>query len=183
MAKPSVPFHRDAQADLYSPVTYWLLFQCRTVKITIFGDEGVPVQVDGEAWVQPPGIIKIVHKNRAQMLTRDRVRNSLFTVIFYHAHVVGSVLCVSAVPTHVRRGRCTSLELEWLWAIWCECQVLCKSCACSSPWSPLSVLHTLREFCKLKSRKLKITGSIERNLGWRLSMPFSTCAALSSLKL
>ncbi|XP_003790393.1 diacylglycerol kinase eta isoform X1 [Otolemur garnettii] len=46
--------------------------QCRTVKITIFGDEGLPVQVDGEAWVQPPGIIKIVHKNRAQMLTRDR---------------------------------------------------------------------------------------------------------------
>lgn len=50
-----------------------VFFQCRTVKITIFGDEGVPVQVDGEAWVQPPGIIKIVHKNRAQMLTRDRV--------------------------------------------------------------------------------------------------------------
>ncbi|XP_075419138.1 diacylglycerol kinase eta isoform X2 [Tenrec ecaudatus] len=46
--------------------------QCRAVKITIFGDEGLPVQVDGEAWVQPPGIIKIVHKNRAQMLTRDR---------------------------------------------------------------------------------------------------------------
>ncbi|XP_030635538.1 diacylglycerol kinase delta [Chanos chanos] len=46
--------------------------QCRQVKITILGDEGVPVQVDGEAWVQPPGIVKIVHKNRAQMLTRDR---------------------------------------------------------------------------------------------------------------
>uniref|UniRef100_A0A8C5SS18 Diacylglycerol kinase n=1 Tax=Laticauda laticaudata TaxID=8630 RepID=A0A8C5SS18_LATLA len=46
--------------------------QCRAVKITILGDEGVPVQVDGEAWIQPPGIIKIVHKNRAQMLTRDR---------------------------------------------------------------------------------------------------------------
>ncbi|KAI1902595.1 hypothetical protein AGOR_G00017550 [Albula goreensis] len=46
--------------------------QCRQVKITILGDEGVPVQVDGEAWVQPPGILKIVHKNRAQMLTRDR---------------------------------------------------------------------------------------------------------------
>lgn len=43
------------------------------VKITIRGDEGVPVQVDGEAWIQPPGIIKIQHKNRAQMLTRDRV--------------------------------------------------------------------------------------------------------------
>ncbi|KAM9274470.1 diacylglycerol kinase kappa isoform 7-T7 [Morus bassanus] len=34
--------------------------------------QGVPVQVDGEAWIQPPGIIKIQHKNRAQMLTRDR---------------------------------------------------------------------------------------------------------------
>ncbi|XP_041350490.1 diacylglycerol kinase delta-like isoform X2 [Gigantopelta aegis] len=46
--------------------------QCRTVKITILGDEGVPVQVDGEAWIQPPGYVRIVHKNRAQMLTRDR---------------------------------------------------------------------------------------------------------------
>ncbi|XP_072035014.1 diacylglycerol kinase delta-like isoform X2 [Amphiura filiformis] len=46
--------------------------QCRVVKITIVGDEGVPVQVDGEAWVQPPGFLKIVHKNRAQMLVRDK---------------------------------------------------------------------------------------------------------------
>lgn len=45
--------------------------QCRSVKISIFG-ESVPVQVDGEAWMQPPGYIKIVHKNRAQMLVRDR---------------------------------------------------------------------------------------------------------------
>lgn len=51
------------------------LNQCRTVKITILGDEGVPIQVDGEAWIQPPGVIKIQHKNRAQMLTRDRVRH------------------------------------------------------------------------------------------------------------
>ncbi|KAJ8348780.1 hypothetical protein SKAU_G00273690 [Synaphobranchus kaupii] len=50
--------------------------QCRQVKITILGEEGVPVQVDGEAWVQPPGILKIVHKNRAQMLTRDRAFES-----------------------------------------------------------------------------------------------------------
>lgn len=47
--------------------------QCRTVKISILGDEGVPVQVDGEAWIQPPGYIRIIHKNRAQTLTRDRV--------------------------------------------------------------------------------------------------------------
>ena len=43
------------------------------MKITIIGDEAVPVQVDGEAWNQQPGYIRIVHKNRAQMLTRDRV--------------------------------------------------------------------------------------------------------------
>ncbi|XP_075385004.1 diacylglycerol kinase delta isoform X2 [Tenrec ecaudatus] len=46
--------------------------QCRTVKISILGEEGVPVQVDGEAWVQPPGYIRIIHRNRAQTLTRDR---------------------------------------------------------------------------------------------------------------
>lgn len=51
-----------------------ILAQCRTVKISILGDEGVPVQVDGEAWIQPPGYIRIIHKNRAQTLTRDRVR-------------------------------------------------------------------------------------------------------------
>ncbi|NXC41709.1 DGKH kinase, partial [Penelope pileata] len=50
--------------------------QCRVVKITIRGDEGVPVQVDGEAWIQPPGVIRIQHKNRAQMLTRDRAFES-----------------------------------------------------------------------------------------------------------
>ncbi|XP_055022557.1 diacylglycerol kinase delta-like isoform X1 [Boleophthalmus pectinirostris] len=50
--------------------------QCRTVKITILGEEGVPVQVDGEAWVQPPGFIRILHKNRTQTLTRDRAFES-----------------------------------------------------------------------------------------------------------
>ncbi|KAK5893280.1 hypothetical protein CgunFtcFv8_006168 [Champsocephalus gunnari] len=50
--------------------------QCRQVKITILGEEGVPVQVDGEAWIQPPGIVEIAHKNRAQMLTRDRAFES-----------------------------------------------------------------------------------------------------------
>ncbi|KAM3931683.1 diacylglycerol kinase delta isoform 2-T2 [Leptodactylus fuscus] len=50
--------------------------QCRTVKITVIGDEGIPVQVDGEAWIQPPGYIRIVHKNRTQTLTRDRAFES-----------------------------------------------------------------------------------------------------------
>ncbi|KAG7210239.1 hypothetical protein KM043_011787 [Ampulex compressa] len=46
--------------------------QCQTVQINILGEEGVPVQVDGEAWIQPPGIIRIIHKNRMQMLYRNR---------------------------------------------------------------------------------------------------------------
>ncbi|XP_066213894.1 diacylglycerol kinase kappa [Saccopteryx leptura] len=45
--------------------------QCREVMITIDGEEGIPVQVDGEAWVQRPGLIKIRYKNAAQMLTRN----------------------------------------------------------------------------------------------------------------
>ncbi|EHB14356.1 Diacylglycerol kinase kappa [Heterocephalus glaber] len=48
--------------------------QCRELMITIDGEEGIPVQVDGEAWIQRPGIIKIRYKNAAQMLMRDRVR-------------------------------------------------------------------------------------------------------------
>ncbi|XP_020297284.1 diacylglycerol kinase eta isoform X2 [Pseudomyrmex gracilis] len=66
--------------------------QCQTVQINILGEEGVPVQVDGEAWIQPPGIIRIIHKNRMQMLYRNRAletslrtweekqRNSITTV-------------------------------------------------------------------------------------------------------
>ncbi|XP_051164827.1 diacylglycerol kinase eta isoform X4 [Leptopilina boulardi] len=46
--------------------------QCHSVQINILGDEGVPIQVDGEAWIQPPGIIRIIHKNRMQMLFRNR---------------------------------------------------------------------------------------------------------------
>lgn len=38
----------------------------------------MPIQVDGEAWIQPPGIIRILHKNRMQMLCRNRaLENSL----------------------------------------------------------------------------------------------------------
>jgi hypothetical protein len=54
--------------------------QCRSVKIQILGQEGVPVQVDGEAWIQPPGLIYLLHKNRAQMLTRNKV------ILFFSLH-------------------------------------------------------------------------------------------------
>ncbi|KAL1140316.1 hypothetical protein AAG570_000248 [Ranatra chinensis] len=46
--------------------------QCQTIQINITGNEGVPVQVDGEAWIQPPGMIRIIHKNRMKMLCRNR---------------------------------------------------------------------------------------------------------------
>ncbi|KIH42742.1 hypothetical protein ANCDUO_27269, partial [Ancylostoma duodenale] len=35
------------------------------------GNDPIPVQVDGEPWLQPPGIMQIVHKNRAQLLVRN----------------------------------------------------------------------------------------------------------------
>lgn len=38
----------------------------------VLGTEGVPVQVDGEAWLQPPGCVCIQHKNRTQILCRNR---------------------------------------------------------------------------------------------------------------
>jgi len=46
--------------------------QCRSIVIRVLGSEGVPVQVDGEAWLHPPGIIRIVHKNRFQLVCRDK---------------------------------------------------------------------------------------------------------------
>ncbi|XP_037950398.1 diacylglycerol kinase eta isoform X4 [Teleopsis dalmanni] len=46
--------------------------QCQSVQINILGEEEIPIQVDGEAWLQPPGMIRILHKNRVQMLCRNR---------------------------------------------------------------------------------------------------------------
>ncbi|KAK7582693.1 hypothetical protein V9T40_014138 [Parthenolecanium corni] len=46
--------------------------QCSTVQINILGEDGVPVQVDGEAWIQSPGMIRIIHKNRMKMLCRNK---------------------------------------------------------------------------------------------------------------
>ncbi|KAF6389888.1 diacylglycerol kinase kappa [Rhinolophus ferrumequinum] len=62
--------------------------QCREVMITIDGEEGIPVQVDGEAWVQRPGLIKIRYKNSAQMLTRDRdTENSMKMWEYKHTEI------------------------------------------------------------------------------------------------
>eukprot|EP00794_Sanderia_malayensis_P011142 gene11142-12314_t len=58
-------------SKVFGGMQHCRIAQCHTVKITIT-DESVPVQVDGEAWIQDPGIIHIVHKNRVPMLIRDR---------------------------------------------------------------------------------------------------------------
>ena len=41
---------------------------------------GCPPQVDGEAWLHPPGIIRILHKNRVQLVSRDKVSKITYTV-------------------------------------------------------------------------------------------------------
>jgi hypothetical protein len=60
--------------------------------MSLVGEEGVPIQVDGEAWVQPPGMIRIIHKNRMQMLCRNKVNTFgvrmhslvLFTIFYVY---------------------------------------------------------------------------------------------------
>uniref|UniRef100_A0A8C8U7X5 Diacylglycerol kinase n=2 Tax=Peromyscus maniculatus bairdii TaxID=230844 RepID=A0A8C8U7X5_PERMB len=62
--------------------------QCHEVMITIDGEEGIPVQVDGEAWIQRPGLIKIKYKNTAQMLMRDQeFENSMKTWESKHTEI------------------------------------------------------------------------------------------------
>ena len=64
-------------SKVFGGMQHCRIAQCHTVKITIT-DEAVPVQVDGEAWFQDPGIIHIIHKNRVAMLIRDRVGKMLY---------------------------------------------------------------------------------------------------------
>ena len=47
--------------------------QCRSLRMVIEGKEKVPMQVDGEAWLQEPGVIMVTHKNKARMIVKDKV--------------------------------------------------------------------------------------------------------------
>ena len=49
------------------------LAQCRYAKITIHGPDTLPMQVDGEAWLQDPGIIVVSHKNKARIIFKNKV--------------------------------------------------------------------------------------------------------------
>ena len=68
--------------------------QCRSIVIRVLGNEGVPVQVDGEAWLHPPGIIRIVHKNRVQLVCRDKVNILLLAVIPVIHNETAQQLCM-----------------------------------------------------------------------------------------
>ncbi|EGD77063.1 hypothetical protein PTSG_07403 [Salpingoeca rosetta] len=54
------------------------LCQAKSITINIQGNEPVPVQVDGEPWMQTPAVIHITHKNSMQLLSRDKAFLELY---------------------------------------------------------------------------------------------------------
>lgn len=80
--------------------------------ITIIGEEGIPVQVDGEAWIQKPGLIKIKYKNAAQMLMRDRVSEKFYLSAYVASFTATTFLVKKNSP---KGALCAFLirHLEW----------------------------------------------------------------------
>lgn len=78
--------------------------------ITIIGEEGIPVQVDGEAWIQKPGIIKIKYKNSAQMLMRDRVSEK-----FYLSAYIASSTATTFLVKNFPKGSSVCLPYHAPW--------------------------------------------------------------------
>lgn len=117
--------------------------QCRTVKIAILGDEGVPVQVDGEAWIQPPGYIWIVHKNRAQTLTRDRVgatflhyepsQQKITPIVWYNIMIVFCRNRQAWLCACTQDMQCTT---SFKWSQKALNNVICSFRHLRTPWSP-----------------------------------------------
>jgi len=71
--------------------------QCRSIKIHIAPGEKVPMQVDGEAWLQEPGIVSVVHKNRARMLAKNKVSIDLHflcinNLVVNHLNIMSLIL-------------------------------------------------------------------------------------------
>ena len=51
------------------------LAQAESIKLTIHKGRKLPVQVDGEAWLQDPGVIIVRHKNKARMLVSNKKKS------------------------------------------------------------------------------------------------------------
>ena len=47
------------------------LAQCRYAKVILKSE--MPMQVDGEAWMQEAGVLMVTHKNKAKMIVKDKV--------------------------------------------------------------------------------------------------------------
>ena len=69
--------------------------QCSSVRVTILEGEPIPIQVDGEAWLQEPGVIQIKHKvrvkyrsNRVKYLIRLGTRLWLNEIIKNRVHML-----------------------------------------------------------------------------------------------
>ena len=45
--------------------------QCSSVRVTILEGDPLPIQVDGEAWLQRPGVIQIKHKVKGSIGFND----------------------------------------------------------------------------------------------------------------
>ena len=58
-------------------ITPTRLAQGRTIRISINPGDDVPIQVDGEAWMQKPCSLTIHHKGRVQMLCRDKAMQKM----------------------------------------------------------------------------------------------------------
>ncbi len=46
-------------------------------KVVLMGPDKIPMQVDGEAWLQDSGTIVLSHKNKARMIVKDKVQSTL----------------------------------------------------------------------------------------------------------
>ena len=62
--------------------------------MVIEGKEKVPMQVDGEAWLQDPGVIEVTHKNKARMIVKDKVSQDACRVGRREETVSGGSVCM-----------------------------------------------------------------------------------------
>lgn len=76
--------------------------------MVIEGKEKVPMQVDGEAWLQDPGVIEVTHKNKARMIVKDKVSQRMLVEL-------GAGCRLLAVALQCVVGHCTkSVQVSFL---------------------------------------------------------------------